>query len=776
MAKFYYDWSTRNKSFVRVADALDALGVKNSKFMLSLYDPDLQHVNPFDVNLSVEYQAKILFECSRNKWYFLRELAKVKDQGSEIPMDYEANIGNISLHFLRDLNINTYMELPRQCGKSISAVAEYAYFFLFGKSINMGLFNYDTKMVAENIDRIMLLLDSLPAWMHFHRMEEKVNAKDPTAAPEYKFIPKSAARKMTVENKLNKNIIVGKTPGLTEAQADTAARGGSYLHQWWDEPCNTHNFDIAADAAFPSFTTVAENAGKKGIQHSIMITSTPPDVDSREGKYLFTFVHQESTKWSLYYFDHGPTKLRSILKQNGKRDFFYITFQWYQLGKTKAWLEKQIANMTSKAIRKDIYLIWEKDIEGNPFSQQELGDLENTVLMHSYYKEIEIEENLFFKIYCNSDVRGEYNFKETMRFLYTRRILISSDVAGGEGGDRDFSTLVGIDPITSDVIFTFRSNELDPHKFAQLIIKFIKLYCSKGIICMERNSYGRAVLSELRDPVTGIPDNILYMPMSDSMVKSGVKADRGNKMAGIYTLKPLRDRLFGDILRRRVCQNKFLFRSKDLFSEVCTLQHKKGRVDHKQGSHDDLIMAYIIGCYVLYDMYSFILADYPDTGYRADLNDNAIELALMGKGLEPSMTNIYTVVATYRNTYKQLDGDNDLISMKEVSKDTMTIDKMFEIINMNPDMEIDVDFKNVTKDKLMKTVSRMNEKAKYDSAKELGLSDNEIRALKALRDSVKDSEHIEFNDDGSIVNHDEVVKKKGVNIKPQNKKKLLNIF
>ena len=114
--------------------------------------------------------------------------------------------------------------------------------------------------------------------------------------------------------------------------------------------------------------------------------------------------------------------------------------------------------------------------------------------------------------------------------------------------------------------------------------------------------------------------------------------------------------------------------------------------------------------------------------------------------------------------------------MKEVSQDTMTIDKMFEIINMNPDMEIDVDFKNVTKDKLMKTASKMNEKAKYDSAKELGLSDNEIRALKALRDSVKDSEHIEFNDDGSIVNPDEVVKKKGVNIKPQNKKKLLNIF
>ena len=138
MAKFYYDWKTKNRSFVRLANTLHDLEIKNSKFMLALYDPDLQGVDPYDINISVEYQAKILYECNRNKFYFLRELCKIKDQGMETPMVYEANVGNISLHFLRDLNINTYVELPRQCGKSIGAVAEYAYFFFFGKSMNMG--------------------------------------------------------------------------------------------------------------------------------------------------------------------------------------------------------------------------------------------------------------------------------------------------------------------------------------------------------------------------------------------------------------------------------------------------------------------------------------------------------------------------------------------------------------------------------------------------------------------------------------------------------------
>lgn len=87
----------------------------------------------------------------------------------------------------------------------------------------MGLFNYDTEMVAENIDRIMLLLDSLPAWMHFHRMEES-QCEGSYSCSGIQVYTEVCCKEDDLENKLNKNIIVGKDSGLTEAQADTAAR------------------------------------------------------------------------------------------------------------------------------------------------------------------------------------------------------------------------------------------------------------------------------------------------------------------------------------------------------------------------------------------------------------------------------------------------------------------------------------------------------------------------------------------------------------------------
>ncbi|MBR2245588.1 MAG: hypothetical protein IJ880_00945, partial [Bacilli bacterium] len=60
--KPYYQMSTNNKSFIDMHHYLKAIGVKNNKFMLVLYDPDLDGVDPFDPSLSLQMKAKILKE------------------------------------------------------------------------------------------------------------------------------------------------------------------------------------------------------------------------------------------------------------------------------------------------------------------------------------------------------------------------------------------------------------------------------------------------------------------------------------------------------------------------------------------------------------------------------------------------------------------------------------------------------------------------------------------------------------------------------------------
>jgi hypothetical protein len=62
-----YDINTTNKSFLKAASTLKKMGVKNNKFMLSLYDKSLIGVDPFSDNLTDKQKIAIFREVSLNK-------------------------------------------------------------------------------------------------------------------------------------------------------------------------------------------------------------------------------------------------------------------------------------------------------------------------------------------------------------------------------------------------------------------------------------------------------------------------------------------------------------------------------------------------------------------------------------------------------------------------------------------------------------------------------------------------------------------------------------
>lgn len=66
--RIYAQMSTKNKSFLDMHHYLKSIGVKNNKFMLTLIDPDLEGINPFDPTLNGFYKQKILRECLTNYW------------------------------------------------------------------------------------------------------------------------------------------------------------------------------------------------------------------------------------------------------------------------------------------------------------------------------------------------------------------------------------------------------------------------------------------------------------------------------------------------------------------------------------------------------------------------------------------------------------------------------------------------------------------------------------------------------------------------------------
>lgn len=77
----YYQMETKNKSFLDAYKILKSNGVNNNRFHLVLFDKGLVGVDPHDPNLDKDIQVRIIKECQKNIWYFLREVIKVRIQG-----------------------------------------------------------------------------------------------------------------------------------------------------------------------------------------------------------------------------------------------------------------------------------------------------------------------------------------------------------------------------------------------------------------------------------------------------------------------------------------------------------------------------------------------------------------------------------------------------------------------------------------------------------------------------------------------------------------------
>ena len=64
----YYQDTTTNSSFMEMYYFLKTRGIKNNKFFLLIYDPDLMGVDPRDPTLHPTMKMRILRECMANFW------------------------------------------------------------------------------------------------------------------------------------------------------------------------------------------------------------------------------------------------------------------------------------------------------------------------------------------------------------------------------------------------------------------------------------------------------------------------------------------------------------------------------------------------------------------------------------------------------------------------------------------------------------------------------------------------------------------------------------
>lgn len=131
----YYDFSTNNLSFIKTHNCLKLNGVENNKFFLAVYDKDLVGLNLYSDELSLEMQKKVMTECYKNPWYFLREVVRIPSINDGLGY-FELNITRLMTLYVIFNNIKGFAIRPRQTGRCTEIAATILYNLLFNTTTN----------------------------------------------------------------------------------------------------------------------------------------------------------------------------------------------------------------------------------------------------------------------------------------------------------------------------------------------------------------------------------------------------------------------------------------------------------------------------------------------------------------------------------------------------------------------------------------------------------------------------------------------------------------
>ena len=160
-----WDTKTTNTSFLEFSSLLKHMGVENHLFMLTLMQPDLQGVDPFDPFLTDEQKLKIKIECTFNPWYYIREVMRVPPAAGDNPVKLQANRGNISLWWCFLNHIDYFLVQIRQTGKSLNSDGISVWYQVFGARNSRSNLFTKGDLFKEHIARLKKLRALLPKYL-----------------------------------------------------------------------------------------------------------------------------------------------------------------------------------------------------------------------------------------------------------------------------------------------------------------------------------------------------------------------------------------------------------------------------------------------------------------------------------------------------------------------------------------------------------------------------------------------------------------------------------
>ena len=604
--RVYYQMTTTNQSFLDVHYFLKETGIKNNKFMLVLLDPDLDGIDPHDKRLSPVMQQKVLRECLNNYWYFLREVVRIPDAGGlGGGAKYKLSRGNLALNFCMTLNLNIFLELPRQQGKTMSALCRYLYLFNFGTTHSeIAFLNKRLEDSKLNLQRLKELREALPTYLRM----------DHFTTPDGKII-KATNTVQSLSHLTNGNRIKAIASANSKVAAASLLRGKTIPLLYWDEFAFMPHNEVAYLNGVPAYKTAADISKANGAPYGMLITTTPGFLTTEEGRVAYEFK-TAATPFSELWYNMDYNSLMTLINANVSSSFVYIRYTYQELGKSEEWFMEQCRDMKMKwpDIRREIMLEWSAAPENCPFTREQLDGIRELV-------KSPINQILFL---------GKYvvNIYEMIDLRYPP--IIGVDVSGGY--KRDSSSIVGIDSRTTKLFFDFNCNYIPPTDLSRLIYELVTTRMPNAVVNVERNGgFGASVLAAL---IASKVKHNLYYEIKDRVIEEHVfgnnihKMTQKTKVYGTDNTKNTRDALI-QILRERVEYHKDKFVSPNIYEELCGMEVKKnGKIEHSVNTHDDSVFALLMALYVWYEGKD--IAERYGIQKQAIKTDAALEEAIFG--------------------------------------------------------------------------------------------------------------------------------------------------
>lgn len=578
-----FDTKTHNQSFLQLHEDLKTLGIANNKFFLRLFDPDLQGIDPFMVNLPLELQIKIFFEVWINPWYYLREISRIPEDGKPIcpggGSEFKIDRNSVSTWFLFLNGIDHYGSKPRQCGKTQDAIAKQLYAFNYGcVSTNFLFFNKDFPQAKVNLYRLKCQREMLPTYL---KME--------FAYTDDGKIDKGQNNVTSMRNPINGNTIKCMTKATSIDIANSQGRGDTAAMHYMDEfdfwPYST---TIMKASAF-SYSRASQNAKANSSLYCRICTSTPGFTSSRDGKAAVSFI-DHTLRWEDKYLDLPINQLKAKVHSNKRNGFIYVEHTWKQLKKTERWYEKQceLADYDPNTIAREIDLQRISGNEYNPLKKAHQAYIASNII--EPIMEIDYSENLC-PFYVFEKLHRDYPY------------IMIVDPAEGLGSDHDNNAVTVLNPYTLRTVIEYKSPYVTQPMLFNMMDKLLRDHIPYSCIIIEANK-GRELINIVASSMW--LSNLWYDAdkLNSKIVQVEDEYGEAQRQAhirkawGFDTTSKSRAKLFTTLemlVEEDIDTLCTPFIAKDTLGLI---QKPNGRIEAGSEEHDDNLMSKLIGHYV----------------------------------------------------------------------------------------------------------------------------------------------------------------------------------